>query len=89
MTPPPPAPPAICSVAAGSQGYTATLLPRNAGGECRDRLTLEKCAGECWEWDGGKSNDSVAGMDAGNHCLCGPAGSLGTREAAARKRPAD
>ena len=91
VPPPPPAPPAICSVVAGSQGCyndtaTATLLPRNAGGEYHDRLTLENCGGECW--DGGKSNDSIAGIDAGNHCLCGPTGSLGTPEAAARKRPA-
>lgn len=36
-----------------------------------DKTTLELCAAACFE-----AKLAVAGIDAGNHCYCGAAGSL-------------
>ena len=90
--PPPPLPPAHCTVQAASEmgcfNDTArgSVLPVPEPAT-HDKTTLQVCAAACFADRRQGVFNTLAGIDAGNHCYCGTAADLATAAAQASIRP--
>ena len=90
--PPAPLPPAHCSIpaASGQRCYNDTArgsilpVPEPA---THDKVTLEVCAAACYADRRQGVFNTLAGIDAGNHCWCGTAADVATAAAQASVRP--